>query len=605
MTPHSGSNKPTCRCGCSRRTDGARLAVLDRACGCARENTAQSHSQAAKCRQITARVPQGTAARYPAAMAVSPDDQDQQKPHQFRSQQPTLAMGGDVNHRERMPSLREMAEEFVERTSSVPMPPSAAPNAQDTLPQVPRAKASRPPPQAAGSVQPQPAAPGVAPDIALSQREGSAVTPAVAQPVAHVGNAVHGERSTLVPGFPKPQPPPLPGGAFPGPAPGSAGSSTPETIAPHLIDNRELRYDNNGDRVDAGDGAKRLSVAHLRARWASLDGNRKLWAAAGALVFVAGSLGFWLGPSFRDSAEPGSPLASAESKPAPAENRAQPSPGALPEGPTGNKADAPAAPATTRDPEFAVRTPKSLPSCEDALERPFRLQPEPHAGKGGAYWSRSRKALLNGNARLALSHMCTAAEWDIAGRATYGLSEYYDREGDFQQALTWAQKVPKNSKRYGDAQGIIGDIHSQLGHTDQALQVYLERWNLQPSDTSKRNDLASRFVNSASSALRKQDYWTAERFYRRALSLNPQSALGAAGLARVLAHFELNDAAVHWAERALNSDESSAQGALVLCEAHVLQGNKVQARAALDKLRTLAPSHPRLEVLARHIASLD
>jgi tetratricopeptide (TPR) repeat protein len=268
-------------------------------------------------------------------------------------------------------------------------------------------------------------------------------------------------------------------------------------------------------------------------------------------------------------------------------------------------AQAPVAEDGERDPHFAARQPKKAESCDDVLGHPFELQPEPNAGKSGAFWSRSRRSLMHGQTARAVEQMCLSASWDLSGRGTFGLSEHYLREADFDQALAWAKRVPESSKRYADARTMLGDIYSQQGRVEQALAAYLGYWNLDADALDKRADLAVRFGNSAAMARRKGDWWTAERFYRRALVLDPDYAPAAAGLARVFAHFELHEATVYWAERALSLNEKDAtQAAMALCTTWIHEKNPAEAEKALDTLRRIAPNHPILKSFARQISRL-
>jgi tetratricopeptide (TPR) repeat protein len=252
-----------------------------------------------------------------------------------------------------------------------------------------------------------------------------------------------------------------------------------------------------------------------------------------------------------------------------------------------------------------VRGPEKADSCDDVLGASFETRAEVHVGKGAAFWSRSRRSLMHGQPRKAVEEMCLSASWDPSGRGTYGLSEYYFKEGDFDQALAWAKRVPKGSKRWGDARTMIGDVHSQLGRNDEALKAYLDHWNVDANASEERRKLAGRFANSAAMAVHKRDFWTAERFYRRAIVLDPEQAFAAAGLARVFAHFGLHDATVHWAERALSLDEERAtQAAVALAETWIRRKNASEANKALDRLRRIEPGHSLLGSLARRIAQL-
>jgi cytochrome c-type biogenesis protein CcmH/NrfG len=105
--------------------------------------------------------------------------------------------------------------------------------------------------------------------------------------------------------------------------------------------------------------------------------------------------------------------------------------------------------------------------------------------------------------------------------------------------------------------------------------------------------------------LRKNDWWTAENLYRRAATLDPSSVLAAVGMSRVLLHGDYADAALRWAETAVQADPESVHGALALCEVHVTRKDASKAQAALERLQALSPAHPRVNVLAKHLRELD
>lgn len=471
----------------------------------------------------------------------------------FRSRQQTLAMGGNVNEHRPMPSLVEIAAEFVEQGKS--------PRAQGTLPN------SAPVP----SAQPEPAA---LPSLQEFWRRDSRPT--------HPGEPGAFDLNTL--GL---STPPEPG---PSPETFSAQLKEPSPPVP--------------DRLSSPGAA----LERLSSEWSPLDGRRRWWSV-GAITAVALVGGFWFGSGLEQpAAEVPTPAAldPTRGEPTLAET---PSAGANASDVVEPSAAPPSAPPesadTGRDPHFAVRTPARAESCDDVLGRPFAVEADPHPGKSGAFWSRSRQSLLRGHAQRALEQMCLSASWDLSGRGTYGLSEYYFQKADFEQARAWAERVPEGSKRYGDARTMVGDVFSQQGRMDDALQTYLAYWNVATGDEDERADLAVRFTNSAAMARRKGDWWTAERFYRRALVLDPDYALAAAGLARALGHFELHEGAVYWGQRALALDAESVQAAMALCEAWIQKGNPTEAAKALATLSRIAPNHPAARSFKRRIARLS
>ncbi len=523
----------------------------------------------------------------------------------FRSRQATLAMGGNVNYRERMSSLREMAEEFIEHAPRPSRPPEPEP--QEEEPERLTDLALR-------------AISAASPDESAVLDSAQAPEPTreePAQPAERRPQPTH-DMSTTAVGLP-PGAPPLPFVAVQNATDVMDESEqldahsdvsqvrtwlpeAPETFSAQLLNPPPKSEPLPEIAVGA------LTPAPGRARYLMQGGYR--WASLGVLATAAAVGAYWVGAGSDDSEQARASSARSDTRLATA-SPAPPEPSQakkqLPETDTPPSAAAgdDTQDDTQVDPHLAVRRPQSAESCDDVLGQPFEEQSNPHPGKGGAYWSQSRKALMRGKSQSALELMCRSASWDPAGRGTFGLSEYYFKQGDFKQAMAWATRVPKGSKRFSDAQAMIGDVHSQLGHGEQALQVFVEHWGLEADSAEARAELASRFVNSAAMAQRKKDWWTAERFYRRALALDPEQQLAMAGLARAFAHFELHEATVYWAERALSSDGKSSQAAIALCESWIARGDKDEADKALDRLHQLAPRHPLAKLLALRIRALD
>ncbi len=580
----------------------------------------------------------------------------------FRSRQQTLAMGGNVNYRERMPSLREMAEEFIEHAPPPTREPEPAPAPEEEeermtdvalrmVSEVPKpgvaagGRLSKPPPVPAPPPRPEPTpvpAAGPLADVAPvaaagSGRESATLAtasvggvspspqiwetppPSAAEPLVMDAQRVHAE-STF----------PQAGGSEratePGPPVVSAPVATPETLSAQLLSGPAGPV---AEEV-LGEGSV---VGRLRRDWSPVNGRHR-WQSLGLITALALGGGYWVGTSWFRGADV-EPVAREVAAPAARTDQgataavagvasagtqaqsptdepdkaaaAAPENGelALAKGAADSPSEGTGVEGGARDEHLAVRRPQQAESCEAALGEPFVVQPKAHAGKGGAFWSRSRKALMRGKAQSALKLMCQSASWDLAGRGTFGLSEYYFKSADFDQALQWAKRVPEGSKRYGDAQTMIGDVYNQLGLSERALDAYLSYWNLDASETDKRAELASRFVNSATLARRKGDWWTAERFFRRALVLDADNAVAAGGLARAFAHFELHEAAVHWAERSLELDAKSTQGALALCETWIARGDKSEAEKALRRFEKVAPGHPGTRLLTRQVGKLE
>lgn len=487
----------------------------------------------------------------------------------FRSRQQTLAMGGNVNEPKRMPSLVEIAEELAVRAPPANARTMREPEAQRLKDVALRAIAE--------SKKPVP------PNAALGAADDSETAPPSLQDFWR-----RDSRPT------EPGPP----GHFDIQALGPAPEPVAETLSAQLKEPSETHLERRSsssalDRLSGG--FQQLNKPHR-------------WAGVAVITLLALAGGFWLGSGL-EKTEEGTVAVTAPSSVTPtlrdnAIEGAGSANVATPEPATSSESEPVATPGI-RDQHFAVRQPVAAASCDRVLGKPFQVEAEPNPGKGGAYWSRSRRSLLNGLSDRALEQMCLSASWDLSGRGTYGLSEYFFQKADFDQALVWAKRVPEGSKRYGDARAMMGDVYSQQGRVAEALEAYTSYWNLDLEDSDERADLAVRFANSASMARRKGDWWTAERFYRRALTLDPNYAFAAAGLARVFSHFELHEATVHWAERALSLDEKDAvQAAIALCETWLRKKDRAGAERALATLKRVEPSHPLVRSVARQIERL-
>lgn len=509
----------------------------------------------------------------------------------IRSKQATLVMGGNVN----------------EPVGALPPPPTLPPHLTE-------GHSSQP-------STPPPAAPQGPPSILR-------LPPLPPPPVIPTSTPPMG-------GLPAPTPLPLPRGPLPRAS--SPHVSETKTMPPTALSRASL-----SGGVAAGDfGSKsvewaKAQVTRTKAQatrvQAWLDADKRRWFVPGAVgVLLFGGVGYCSAPgsespvavtngSIREQApssggaevrgveptneegesnerEEASSVKSKQAKSKPAlDVAALPVADALPS----PKLEVP----TTGDPRFVVRERVSSTSCDEAMGKPFEVNPERNSGEAGARWNRSRKSLMLGRKEQALKEMCESASWDVEGRATFGLSEFYFRESDFQEALTWAKRVPSGSRRYVDAQAMVGDVYNQIGDVKAARTAYLEAWNMASDDARTLERTAANFALSAHRALRKKDWWTAENFFRRALVLNEKDSMAALGLARVFLRFEFNEASVLWAEHALAVGADSDEALLAMCEAHYANKDKAGAQKALDRLKEIAPSDPNLAVWAARIEEL-
>lgn len=274
-------------------------------------------------------------------------------------------------------------------------------------------------------------------------------------------------------------------------------------------------------------------------------------AAAGALLFF----GVWPGPTderaavLAQNAPPGlvvKPSIRAASPEASSASQAElevanPSPF--------QKAQTPSAPSATvgsrRDRSlFLVEPLSEAPSCEQVLGS-WKPKPKQPREAGRIYFRQAQKALVSGENGQAHYQLCQSALLMPGGPGSIELARYYLGLRAYSLADRHLQSALDSGDKTIELQLLHGDLLNQQGQEEVSLAIWLRAMQLEESDQAKRAAVSRKYVRDARSALKHMDYALAERYLRRAATLEPenvQSAALLAGLFKKLGHDEVAEA---------------------------------------------------------------
>jgi tetratricopeptide (TPR) repeat protein len=315
------------------------------------------------------------------------------------------------------------------------------------------------------------------------------------------------------------------------------------------------------------------------------------------LACVQGLLGAWflgsLGkkPHAEEAAASAAPVAAAAPATVPSVAAAAPSPS--PAASTAQAAPTPAAPI----PEPARKAPVGkdesgtvAPSCASLLD-PLKLDEGNFPGAAYEQQVAGAKALVQGKVDDAQLAYCKAARWDAKNPQTHiDLAQLFLIRKDGAAAAEEARNAIELDPNSSRAQSLLGDGLVRIGDHEGAKQAWLLASGVSADDKEKFQALMSRNLHEAEASLKKKDIARAERFFRRAIVLDPDSLDASRGLAAVLNQLGDGQAAARWAQRALTREPRDPGAHVVLGDALMLMGDKVGAEREWREANRLDPS---------------
>jgi tetratricopeptide (TPR) repeat protein len=163
--------------------------------------------------------------------------------------------------------------------------------------------------------------------------------------------------------------------------------------------------------------------------------------------------------------------------------------------------------------------------------------------------------------------------------AFIGLVKLFLLRRDANQARQWAERAAKQHTGNADVLDLYGDALARAGDADRARTLWLETAKTDPNDNAGVRHVAYAFVRAGERSVRGADFAQADRFYRRAILLDPLNGSAAAGLSRVeLVQGEL-PSALYWAKRAVAIEPRDSNLHIMLGDVLERSGDGEAARA--------------------------
>lgn len=233
---------------------------------------------------------------------------------------------------------------------------------------------------------------------------------------------------------------------------------------------------------------------------------------------------------------------------------------------------------------------KSLPSCEELVQDPEKLKLGGMA-RAKSSWNLAKGALNRGQLAQAQQFMCEAVTIYPESLALEGLVDLALSRGAPQSAQRWLAQALSYRGDRSRTKLLSGDVESQLGHQNQARDIWLDALGVSANSTETLSKVAKGYWKEATSQLKLGDTTSAERLYRRAAALSPDDADALSGLAKTNFVKGNSSRAKTWAELALKVDPAQVQAMLVMGDISVKLRDLAKARAWYEQVLTIAPRH--------------
>lgn len=250
---------------------------------------------------------------------------------------------------------------------------------------------------------------------------------------------------------------------------------------------------------------------------------------------------------------------------------------------------APAEPSPESADPFLVEE-ADLPGCEQLL-RDFRPQMVDPLQEASIAWKEARDAIVKGDLSTAEEKMCVAVQLHPESAALESLALLYLNQQAPRRASTYLERAEKTRPDETETINLRGDIHSQLGDSEKALETWLRALKLQPDEMPRRRMAAQDFTRQGQGQLRRGAIPQAERWFRRAVTLDPENVLALTGLAEVFVKTKRFPQAASIAQRALNLSTYNPQAHVVLGDVARAQGDEDAARKSYEAALAVRSDH--------------
>ncbi|MDF3068562.1 MAG: Basic proline-rich protein [Polyangiaceae bacterium] len=244
------------------------------------------------------------------------------------------------------------------------------------------------------------------------------------------------------------------------------------------------------------------------------------------------------------------------------------------------------------------------PTCSALLD-PLNLDQGNFPGAAYEQQANGAKALVQGKVDDAQVAYCKAVRWDAKNpQAHIDLAQLFLIRKDGAAAAAEARAAVELDPNSGRAQSLLGDGLVRIGDHEGAKAAWLLAAGVDPNDEAKFKALLDRNLHEAAASLKKKDVARAERFFRRAIVLDPESLEASRGLAAVLNQLGDGAAAMRWAQRALAREPRDPDAHVVLGDSLLLLGDKPAAEREWREANRLDPANLQAQNRIRRLRNL-
>ena len=245
------------------------------------------------------------------------------------------------------------------------------------------------------------------------------------------------------------------------------------------------------------------------------------------------------------------------------------------------------------------------PTCAALLD-PLNLDQGNFPGAAYEQQVAGSKALVQGKVDDAQIAYCKAVRWDSKNPQSHiDLAQLFLIRKDGAAAAEEARNAIELDPNSSRAQSLLGDGLVRIGDHEGAKQAWLLAAGVDAKDAAKFKALLTRNLHEAEASLKKKDVSRAERFFRRAIVLEPDSLEASRGLAAVLNQLGDGHAAVRWVQRALAREPRDPDSHVVLGDALLLLGDKVGAENEWREANRLDPANMEAQRRIRRLRTLQ
>ncbi len=248
----------------------------------------------------------------------------------------------------------------------------------------------------------------------------------------------------------------------------------------------------------------------------------------------------------------------------------------------------------------------AAPTCDQLLrDQPSRSGgAQPAAAR--AEVRAARRALVRGDVDDAQMSYCRAIRWDERCTAALaGLIQLLLLRRDTAAAVQWAQRAVDVDPNDSDLRALLGDAYARSERQSEARAAWLAAAGEQEDDADAPHRLARRYTRVARQSQQRRDFPRAERYYRRAAVLQPNSVEPAMGLARVLLDRQDTGNAVLWARRALSLSPANVGARVLLGDTLAKSGDAKSAEMEWLEAQRLDPANPEVSHRIANLAAGD